>query len=146
MLGLFKNKSADADIATVKRALGPQAVAVLSASCCMPGTAEVDAQADAAARAALASAQLDWPLLHVTVTQAQSVLPRVSGELDPAQRALADQVTALFLTHGLSVFPIVLAHQRLVSYGGAPQAALILKALPHAPHAHSMEARHAHAA
>lgn len=146
MLGLFKKKSSNDDIALVKQALGPQVVVVVSASCCMPGTAEVDAQAKAAAQAALTGAGLDWPVLSVTVTQAQSTLHQVSGELGVAQSALAAQVTELFMSQGLGAFPVVLAHQRLVSYGGVPTADLIRKALPNASANPAPEAHHAHAA
>lgn len=130
MLGLFKSGSQDADNAAIKRALSPEVVVVVSASCCMQGTADVDARAEAAARTALKTASLNWPVLVVTVTQAQSALGRISGELDATQGALAAQVSELFLTHGLTAFPVLLVNQRLVSYGGAPDEALVLNALP----------------
>ena len=140
MLGLFKKKSPDSDIVAIKLALSPQVVVVVSASCCMRGTAEVDTQAEAAARAPLARANLDWPVLTITVTQAQSTLGRISGELDNAQGALAAQVSELFMSHGLGAFPVLLVNQRLLSYGGAPDQALIFKALPSAPEATDQEA------
>lgn len=134
MLGIFKKKS-DEDTVVIKRALGPEVMVVISASCCMQGTAEVDAQLEAVAQAALDSARLDWPVLTVTVTQAQSTLGRISGELDEAGAAVARQVSELFMSYGLSAFPVLLVNQRLVSYGGVPDQALIRKALPPAPDA-----------
>lgn len=129
MFGLF-NKTANAENAeALKRALGPQAITVISASCCMQGTAELDDRTREAAQAALASAGLDWPLQTITLTQAQGVLPKIAGELDKAQGALAAQVTELFTSYGLSAFPVLMVDQRVVSYGGAPDAALILDAL-----------------
>lgn len=129
MFGFF-NKASDADIAQVKRALGNEAVVVLSASCCMPGTNEVDEQIEKAAQAALAAAKLDWPVLTVTVTTAQSILPKITSELNAAEGALAQQVSELFMAHGLSAFPIVIVDQKLMSYGGVPDQAMIQNALP----------------
>lgn len=129
MFGFF-NKASDADIAQVKRALGNEAVVVLSASCCMPGTKEVDEQIEKAAQAALAAAKLDWPVLTVTVTTAQTILPKITSELNAAEGALAQQVSELFMAHGLSAFPIVIVDQKLLSYGGVPDQAMIQGALP----------------
>lgn len=129
MFGFF-NKASDADIAQVKRALGNDAVVVLSASCCMPGTNEVDEQIEKAAQAALAAAKLDWPVLTVTVTTAQTILPKITSELNSAEGALAQQVSELFMAHGLSAFPIVIVDQKLLSYGGVPDQAMIQGALP----------------
>jgi predicted regulator of amino acid metabolism with ACT domain len=129
MFGFF-NKASDADIAQVKRALGNEAVVVLSASCCMPGTNEVDEQIEKAAQAALAAAKLDWPVLTVTVTTAQTILPKITSELNAAEGALAQQVSELFMAHGLSAFPIVIVDQKMLSYGGVPDQAMIQGALP----------------
>ena len=129
MFGFF-NKASDADIAQVKRALGNEAVVVLSASCCMPGTNEVDEQIEKAAQAALAAAKLDWPVLTVTVTTAQTILPKITSELNAAEGALAQQVSELFMAHGLSAFPIVIVDQKLLSYGGVPDQAMIQGVLP----------------
>ncbi|MEE1923575.1 hypothetical protein V0R50_19180 [Pseudomonas sp. 148P] len=129
MFGFF-NKASDADIAQVKRALGNDAVVVLSASCCMPGTNEVDEQIEKAAQAALAAAKLEWPVLTVTVTTAQTILPKITSELNAAEGALAQQVSELFMAHGLSAFPIVIVDQKLLSYGGVPDQAMIQGALP----------------
>lgn len=129
MFGFF-NKTSDADIAQVKRALGNDAVVVLSASCCMPGTTQVDEQIEASARSALAAAKLDWPVLTVTVTTAQTILPKITSELNAAEAALAQQVSELFMAHGLSAFPIVMIDQKLLSYGGVPDQAMIQNALP----------------
>ena len=128
MLNFFK-KTSDADITQVKRALGPEAIVVLSASCCMPGTTQVDEQIEAAARNALTQAKLDWPVLTITVTTAQSILPKLSAELNVKEGAVAQQVTELFMAHGLSAFPIVIVDQTLVSYGGVPDQAMIHNAL-----------------
>ena len=129
MFGFF-NKASDADIALVKRALGNEAVVVLSASCCMPGTNEVDEQIEKAAQTALAAAKLDWPVLTVTVTTAQTILPKITSELNAAEGALAQQVSELFMAHGLSAFPIVIVDQKLLSYGGVPDQEMIQGALP----------------
>lgn len=128
MFGLSRKPRAD-DAALVKRALGPGVVVVLSASCCMSGTHEVDAQLDAVARRSLDARGLDWELLVLTVTQAQSVLANISNELSADQAALAKQVSELFFSAGLGAFPMLLVNQRLVSYGGVPDQALVDAAL-----------------
>ena len=131
MLGFFKKASED-DINQVKRALGTEAVVVVSASCCMPGTSQVDEQIEATARAALTEAELDWPVMTLTVTTAQSILPKISAELNAQEAELARQVSELFMAHGLSAFPIVIVDQILLSYGGVPEQAMILSALTQA--------------
>lgn len=128
MFGFF-NKASDADIAQVKRALGNEAVVVLSTSCCMPGTNDVDEQIEKAAQAALSAAKLDWPVLTITVTTAQTILPKITSELNAAEGALAQQVSELFMAHGLSAFPIVIVDQKLLSYGGVPDQTMIQDAL-----------------
>ena len=125
----FLKKTSKEDINQVKRALGPHAIVVVSASCCMPGTSQVDEEIEATARNALAETTLDWPVITVTVTTAQSILPKISAELSVNARELASQVSELFMTHGLSAFPIIIVDQTLVSYGGAPDQAIILSAL-----------------
>ncbi|PFG52389.1 hypothetical protein ATG98_1409 [Marinobacter sp. LV10R520-4] len=128
MLDFFKKTSKE-DINQVKRALGPDAIVVVSASCCMPGTSQVDEEIEATARNALAETTLDWPVITITVTTAQSILPKISAELSVKAGELASQVSELFMTHGLSAFPIIIVDQTLVSYGGAPDQAMILNAL-----------------
>lgn len=95
----------------------------------MPGTSQVDEEIEATARNALAETTLDWPVITITVTTAQSILPKISAELSVNARELASQVSELFMTHGLSAFPIIIVDQTLVSYGGAPDQAIILSAL-----------------
>ena len=125
----FLKKTSKEDINQVKRALGSHAIVVVSASCCMPGTSQVDEEIEATARNALAETTLDWPVITITVTTAQSILPKISAELSVNARELASQVSELFMTHGLSAFPIIIVDQTLVSYGGAPDQAIILSAL-----------------
>nr|WP_288453952.1 hypothetical protein [uncultured Pseudomonas sp.] len=129
MFGLF-NKASEADIALVKRALGKEAVVILSASCCTPGTTAVDEELEKGAQAALTAAKLDWPVLTITVTTAQTILPKITSELTPAEGALAQQVSELFMAHGLSAFPIVIVDQNLLSYGGIPDQTMIQGVLP----------------
>lgn len=125
----FSRKPHANDAALVKRALGPRVVVVLSASCCMTGTQEVDAQVNAVARRSLDANGLDWELLALTVTQAQSALAHIANELSGEQAALAKQVSELFFSAGLGAFPMLLVNQRLVSYGGVPDQALVDAAL-----------------
>ena len=129
MFGLLSKKPDETSL-LVHQALGPGVAAVLSASCCMQGTQQADAAVEAVARAALADAGLDWPVLTVTVTQAQSALGRIARNLTPAEAQLAQQVTELFASSGLGAFPLLLLNQRLLSYGGVPDLALVRTALP----------------
>lgn len=128
MLNLFTRKPSEG-AALLRQALGPQVMVVLSASCCMPGTGDMDARLEANARAALAAARLDWPVLKLTVTQAQGALAEVLGGLDAGQAALAREVSQLFVTRGLNAFPALIVNQRLVSYGGVADTQLIAGAL-----------------
>ena len=132
MFGLLLKKPDDLAL-RIKQALGPDVAAVLSASCCMPGTQEVDGRVESVARAALAEAGLNWPVLTFTVTQAQSTLGRIAGDLVPAEAQLAQQISELFMSSGLSAFPVLLLNQRLLSYGGVPDLALLRAALPVGP-------------
>jgi hypothetical protein len=129
MLGLFKNPNADKDAALVKQALGPDVAVVVSASCCMQGTGPTDGQVASVVQSVLDGEGLDWPVLTVTVTQAQSSLGRISGELGKRQRAVADEVSELFLSTGLSAFPVLIVNQRIVSFGGVPGETLVREAV-----------------
>ena len=129
MFGFFKNPDADKDAALIKQALGPDVAVVVSASCCMQGTDTADSAVEAVARAALQAAGLAWPVLTLTVTQAQNTLGRVSGQLTEPQGKLARDVSELFLATGLSAFPVLIVNQRLVSYGGVPGKQLVTDAL-----------------
>lgn len=132
MLGLFNRKSADhAD--QLRLALSADAVAIVSASCCVRGTDEVDTALDAVVREALRKQGLDWPLVTVTVTQAQSALPGVTRSLDARGAGVAQQVNELFMTHGLTAFPVLIVDQKVVAYGGVPGLDLVLRSLPGAP-------------
>ncbi len=129
MFGLLSKKPDEVAL-RVRQALGPEVAAVLSASCCMAGTQEADSQVEAVAHAALAEAGLHWPVLSITVTQAQSTLGRIAHELAPAEAQLAQQVSELFMSSGLGAFPVLLVNQRLLSYGGVPDLDLVRAALP----------------
>lgn len=129
MFGIFKNPNANQDAALLKQALSPEVAVVVSASCCMQGTADTDAKVQAAVQSALSKAGLPWPVLTVTVTQAQSTLGRISGELTEQQGQLAREVSELFLSTGLSAFPVLIVNQRIVSYGGVPGDQLVAEAL-----------------
>ena len=129
MFGMFSKKGDDGT-QLVRQALGPDVAVVLSASCCMQGTHQIDTETGDVARAALAEAGLGWPVLTVTVTQAQNALGRMGRDLSPAEAQLAQQVTELFASAGLAAFPVLLVNQRLLSYGGVPDLPLVLSALP----------------
>ena len=128
MFGLTK-KTPDEATQRVRQALGPDVAVVLSACCCMAGTAAADGQVEAVARAALKEAGLDWPVLTITVTEAQGALARIGRELGPAEAQLAQQVSELFATKGLGAFPVLLIDQRVLAYGGVPGLPLVLSAL-----------------
>lgn len=133
MFGLFNKAPPEGDLALVKQALGPDVAVLVSASCCTQGTADIDARAEEAVRKALDDAGLDWPVLNLTLTQAQRALGALEGRLDPAEARLAGQVSELFMSHGLTAFPVVMVSQRLVSFGGAPDVALVRTALDTLP-------------
>jgi hypothetical protein len=129
MFGFFRNPNANNDAALLKQALGPEVAVVVSASCCMQGTADSDAKVEATVQSALKAAGLEWPVLTVTVTQAKSTLGRISGELTEQQGRVAAEVSELFLSSGLSAFPVLIVNQRIVSYGGVPGEQLVTEAL-----------------
>ncbi len=128
MFGFFK-KADPAAAETLRRALGPEVAVVVSASCCTTGMAEVDERTVSHCQQALAEAGLGWPVMKVTISEAQAALSRVSSRLDERQRALAQQVTQLFMTQGLSAFPLLIVDQHVVSYGGVPGVELLRQAL-----------------
>lgn len=139
MLGLFNKKPNEA-AEQLLQALSSDSATIVSASCCMQGTADTDAALKAVTRAALDARGLDWPLLTVTVTQAQSSLSAITGNLDARGQAVAQQVSELFMSHGLTAFPVLIINQQVIAYGGVPDIDLVLKALP------GPAARPAHAA
>jgi hypothetical protein len=128
MFGFFK-KADPAGTESLRRALGPEVAVVVSASCCTTGTAEVDERTFLHCQQALAEAGLGWPVMKVTISDAQATLGRVASQLDERQRALAQQVTQLFMTQGLSAFPLLIVDQHVVSYGGVPGVDLLRQAV-----------------
>ncbi len=128
MFGMFKKATAQ-DAETMDRALGPGVAVVVSASCCTTGTGDDDAQTEAQCRQALQDAGLTWPVMTVTISHAQATIGRIASQLDDRQRALAQQVTQLFMTQGLSAFPVLILDQHVVSYGGVPGPELLREAL-----------------
>lgn len=129
MFGFFKDSQVDEDAELMKQALGPNVAVVVSASCCMQGTAPADDKIEAITKAVIESEGLDWPVLTVTVTQAQSSLGRISGQLTDKQAEVARAVSELFLSTGLSAFPVLVVNQRIVSYGGVPGEQLVRDAV-----------------
>lgn len=129
MFGLFKSHQTSNDASLLKQALSPDVAVVVSASCCMQGTADTDREVEAVVRRSLDKAHLDWPVLTITVTQAQNALGKVSGELNQNQARIAQEVSELFLSTGLSAFPILIINQRIISFGGVPGDELVTQAL-----------------
>lgn len=132
MFGLFSSKKTEESIQLVQQALDPNVVAIVSASCCMSGVGALDEQLKSVAAQALKEANLNWPVLFVTVTEAQGALSKLSGKLSDAAAATAAQVSELFVSSGLGAFPVLIVNQRVVSYGGVPELDLVLKNLPKA--------------
>jgi hypothetical protein len=128
MFGFFKKANPE-EAEMIRSALGPRVAVVVSASCCTTGMTEFDERTLAQCRQALADAGLDWPLMKVNISDAQSMLGRIASQLDSRQRGLAQQVTQLFMTQGLSAFPLLILDQHVVSYGGVPGPDLLRQIL-----------------
>ena len=125
MLGMLKNVFAgsanrEQDDAALRQALSGKTAAIISARCCSAGAAAQDEVLEARVKALLAEKGLDWPVVVVTITQAQSALGRVGPGLGDTERGLSQEIQGLFMNHGLTVFPALIVDQKLVCYGGVP--------------------------
>jgi hypothetical protein len=125
MLGMLKNvfggsANREQDEAALRQALSGQTAAIISASCCSAGAGAQDDVLEARIKDVLKEKNLDWPIVTVTITQAQGALGKVVPELGEAGRALSQEIQGLFMNHGLAVFPALIVDQKLVCYGGVP--------------------------
>ncbi len=125
MLGMLKNVFAgsanrEQDEALLRQALSSKNVAIISAKCCSAGAGAQDDVLEARVKDMLKEKGLDWPIVLVTFTQAQSALGKVVPTVGEAERGLAQEIQGLFMNHGLAVFPALIMDQKLVCYGGVP--------------------------
>lgn len=127
MLGMLKNVFAgsanrEQDEAMLRQALSSNTAAIISAKCCSAGAGAQDDVLEERVKTMLIEKGLDWPVLVVTITQAQSALGKVVPTVGEAGRSLAQEIQGLFMNHGLAVFPALILDQKLVCYGGVPTA------------------------
>ncbi|MES2319409.1 MAG: hypothetical protein V4631_18165 [Pseudomonadota bacterium] len=125
MLGLLKNvfagsASREQDEAALRQALSGKTAAIISASCCSAGAGAQDEVLHARVKAMLDEKGLDWPIVVVTITQAQSALGKVAATVGEVERGLCQEIQGLFMNHGLAVFPALIVDQKLICYGGVP--------------------------
>jgi hypothetical protein len=125
MLGMLKNVFAgsatrEQDEALLRQALSGKTAAIISAKCCSAGAGAQDDVLEERVKALLDQKGMDWPIVVVTITQAQSALGKVVPTAGDAERALAQEIQGLFMNHGLAVFPALILDQKLVCYGGVP--------------------------
>lgn len=125
MLEILKNVFAGAanselDEAALRQALSGKTAAIISARCCAAGAGAQDDVLETRVKEVLAAKGLDWPVVVVTITQAQSALRKLGPQLGDAERGLSQEIQGLFMNHGLAVFPALIVDQKLVCYGGVP--------------------------
>lgn len=106
--------------ALLRQALSAKTATVISARCCSAGAAAQDEVLEATVKAALKDSALDWNIVTITITQAQSSVGRIGASLSPVQAGLIQEIQGLFMSNGLSIFPALILDQKLLCYGGVP--------------------------
>lgn len=106
--------------------LDPNAIVVLSASCCNAAAALIDRKLSENLEAAMTLAGDTRPVIVENVTSLRKNMKELKTDANGAQLALLETVHALFQDIGLSSFPILLIDGRLAFYGGAPAVEEIL--------------------
>jgi hypothetical protein len=102
--------------------LRPGGLAVLSASCCNPTAHAVDEQLLGRLRSACEAVGRDPLSIRVeTITDCRAAISRLMPNLEEREGALVQKITALFMSSGMDVFPMVIVDGELAFYGGAPE-------------------------
>lgn len=113
----------------LRQVLSSKTAAIISARCCVPKGIMNDEIIETNLKKVLKEKKLDWPIILITITQAQSAIEQVGSQLSPIEQELIQEVQALVLNHGLYAFPVLVLNQRLVSFGGAPTQEKLLEFL-----------------
>lgn len=113
------------DSAGLRALLAPDAVAIISASCCAPMASDRDEALKMNLEAALQQAGRDDGYAFISITEAQRQLPKLQDELEPAELRLVNQVQMLVSTQGFAIFPILIVGRKVAFYGGIPTPAMI---------------------
>jgi hypothetical protein len=112
------------------RLLDPKVVGVLTATCCNPASQPDEDAALAKLRAACERVGVDPSCIQLeTVTAAQSALPKVADRLNEQQKTLVKGLMALFMAHGLSVFPIIFIGGDIAFHGTTPEVDVLTRML-----------------
>jgi hypothetical protein len=117
------------DPSHTRAALSPEHIGILSARCCDSSAALRDTQLHANVSAALQRCGDTRSIVVTSITAAQSHLRQLEAEATPEQKRLIETVAALFQTHGLSIFPILIINGRVAFYGGVPNTDMICDTL-----------------
>jgi hypothetical protein len=122
-----------ADPEHTRAALSPEHIGILSASCCDSSAPAKDQQLHTNVSAALQRCGDARAIVVTNITAAQSHLRQLEAEPNPHQKRLIDTVVALFQTHGLSIFPVLIINGKVAFYGGVPSTEMICDTLQAQP-------------
>lgn len=121
------------DAEAVRALLDRENVGILSASCCDATSAPRDEELKANLLQAMQDAGMERAVVCQTITTAQRHLRELSGTVDGPQKQLIANVTTLFQSHGLGIFPLLIIHGRVAFYGGVPSVEQIRQRLQRQP-------------
>ncbi|WP_157264186.1 hypothetical protein [Azohydromonas aeria] len=124
-------KSYDAE--SVRALLDKDNIGILSASCCDATSSPRDEELKANLLQAMQQAEIERAVVCQTITAAQRHLRELSTSADGPQKQLIANVTTLFQSHGLGIFPLLIINGRVAFYGGVPSVEQIRQRLQRQP-------------
>lgn len=116
---------------SLRDVLKEDAIAIISASCCAPMAGAKDEALKNNIVAALKDSGRSAAYSFISITDAQRILPRIAGELDPAAQRVVSQIQMLVSSQGFSIFPILVIDRKVTFYGGIPTPDMIREKLAH---------------
>ncbi|MBI5257762.1 MAG: hypothetical protein HY855_14760 [Burkholderiales bacterium] len=117
------------DGATLQALLRTGQVGIISAACCDAMSSPKDEQLINNLSQAMASTGGEGEVIVSTITATRQQLRAIGPQADAQVETFKDELSALFQTHGLGVFPLLVVDGRIAFYGGVPSPEAIAQRL-----------------
>lgn len=117
------------DPAILLEIMSPGAVGIVSAKCCYPASVEDDKKLITVLENSISKCGMEKTINLESITVAQKSLRSLAGKLTDKNQSLVDEITALFQTKGLSIFPMTIIDGKIEFYGGIPTEDMVVQIL-----------------
>ncbi len=105
-------------------------IGIVSAKCCSPLASQSDEKLKNNVDIALKNSGSNISVMTISITDARKALSKIkSGDLEPSEHRLVEQIQSLVSTQGFNIFPILIINRKIAFYGGIPEPEKIEKKL-----------------